>query len=82
MYNYTWILNRGDRTYTHAFKVIKHSTANVRIDLNFDETYLLIVDDEKLVNYALDQANLVLKLKKDEDFLDRMMSFTIKAHSI
>lgn len=36
MYYYTWVLNRGDRTYTHAFQVIKHPNAAVRIDLNFD----------------------------------------------
>jgi hypothetical protein len=33
-YNYTWIMNRGDRTYTKAFKVIKHNSAKTIIDLN------------------------------------------------
>lgn len=33
-YNYTWILNRGDRTFSRAFKVIKHNTSNTMIDLN------------------------------------------------
>ena len=42
----------------------------------------MIIDNEKIVNYALDEANLVLRLKKDEDFLDRIMSFKIKARSI
>lgn len=31
---YTWILSRGDRSYTTAFKVIKHSNANTFVDLN------------------------------------------------
>ena len=53
-YNYTWIMNRGDRTYTHAFKVIKHSTSNVRIDFNLDQSFILIFDNEKIINYALD----------------------------
>lgn len=34
VYNYTWILNRGDRTYSRAFHVIKHDSANTLIDLN------------------------------------------------
>lgn len=44
-YNYTWILNRGDRTYSRAFHVIKHSAANVMIDLNEDLTYLIIMNE-------------------------------------
>ncbi len=34
VYNYTWILNRGDRTFSRAFKVLKHNFANTLIDLN------------------------------------------------
>lgn len=36
VYNYTWILSRGDRTYTKAFLVIKHDTINTFVDLNTD----------------------------------------------
>lgn len=53
-YNYTWVLSRGDRTYTKAFQVIKHDTANTFVDLNLDESYLMIIDDEKIANYAVD----------------------------
>ena len=61
-YNYTWILNRGDRTYSRAFHVIKHSSANVMIDLNEDLTYLIIINEESISNYAFDQANLIFTL--------------------
>lgn len=47
-------MNRGDRTYTKAFKVIKHSSDKVFIDVNEDLTYLIIFDDDKLANYAID----------------------------
>jgi len=36
VYNYTWVLNRGDRTYTKAFHVVKHSNMNTFIDFNLD----------------------------------------------
>jgi hypothetical protein len=39
------------------------------------------MDDVGIYNYAFDQANLVLRLKQDEDLLDRMMNFTILATS-
>ena len=44
-YNYTWIMNRGDRTYTKAFKIIKHGSAKTIIDLNEDMSYLIVIDD-------------------------------------
>lgn len=80
-YNYTWIMNRGDRTYTQAFKVIKHGTARTFVDFNEQFSYLLILDDFSLVNYAFEQATLILRLKADEDMFDRIMNFTIKATS-
>lgn len=40
------------------------------------------MDDEKIANYAIDEAILTLALKKDEDFLDRLMNFTIIGRSI
>ena len=36
VYNYTWVMNRGDRTYSRCFKVIKHDTSATFIDLNQD----------------------------------------------
>lgn len=41
----------------------------------------MIIDQEKLANYVIDEAIMTLTLKKDEDFLDRMMNFTITARS-
>lgn len=45
VYNYTWILNRGDRTFSRAFNVLKHKLANTLIDLNEDLTYLLVISE-------------------------------------
>ncbi len=80
-YNYTWILNRGSRTYTKAFKTIKHSTAKTIIDLNEDMSYLIVIDDEKLVNYAIDDSNMVINIGKNDDLIDRLSSFRIIATS-
>ena len=76
-YHYTWVLTRGSRTYTNAFHVMNHSTEFTRIDLNADESFLIIMDNERLTNYALDEPYLSLKLPKDEDLLDRIMQFKI-----
>ena len=81
VYNYTWVMNRGDRTYSRAFKTIKHKASETFIDLNQESSYLIVIDSEALTHYAFDQANLILRLKRDEDFLDRIMSFTIVANS-
>jgi hypothetical protein len=74
-------LNRGDRTFSRAFNVIKHKSANVLIDLNEDLTYLLIINEESISNYAFDQANLVLNLDNDPDLLNKIISFKISALS-
>lgn len=42
-YNYTWVMSRGDRTYTKAFHVIKHGNANTFVDFNLDESYLMVI---------------------------------------
>jgi len=47
-------MNRGDRTYTKAFKVIKHGSDKTIIDVNEDLSYLIIFDDIQLTNYAID----------------------------
>lgn len=36
LYNYTWVMTRGSRTYTKAFHTIKHDSYLNRIDLNSD----------------------------------------------
>jgi hypothetical protein len=58
-------MNRGDRTYTKAFKVIKHNSGKTIIDVNEDMSYLIVIDDEKLANYKLDDSNMVLKIKRN-----------------
>ena len=44
-YNYTWIFNRGDRSYNRAFKVINHNTVRTAINFNRNESFLLVIDD-------------------------------------
>lgn len=53
IYNYTWIFNRADRTYNKAFKVINHNTYKTAIFLNKAKSYLLIIDEDSLTNYAI-----------------------------
>lgn len=53
IYNYTWIFNRNDRTFNKAFKVINHNTYKSAIFLNKAKSYLLVVDEDELVNYAI-----------------------------
>lgn len=81
VYNYTWILNRGDRTFSRAFHVIKHATSNVLIDLNEELTYLMIISEKSISNYAFDQANLLFTLDNNDAFLDKISSFKINALS-
>jgi hypothetical protein len=64
VYNYTWILNRGARTYTKAFYVMKHGNMNSFIDFNLEYSYLLVIDDEKISNYAIDEIIMTMTLKK------------------
>ncbi len=80
-YYYTWILNRGDRTYSRAFTVIKHDSAKVLIDLNEDYTYLMVMNESSISNYAFDKADLTFTLDANEDLFDKISSFTINALS-
>lgn len=41
----------------------------------------MVMDDEKIVNYVIDEAILTLTLKRDDKFMDRMMQFEIIAIS-
>jgi hypothetical protein len=74
-------MNRGDRTYTKAFKTLRHASAKTIIDLNEDMSYLIVIDDEKLANYAVDDTNMVVKLKNVPELLDKINSFKITATS-
>jgi len=74
-------MNRGDRTYTKAFKTIRHGSARTVIDLNEDMSYLIVIDDEKLANYAVDDTNMVIRLKTDDTLLDKINTFKITATS-
>lgn len=80
-YNYTWILNRGDRTYSRAFHVMRHDASNVMVDLNEELTYLMVITEDSITNYAFDQANLVFTLDSNPDLLDAINSFSITALS-
>ena len=61
-YNYTWIMTRGDRTFSRAFKVIKNGTSPFFVDFNEEFSYLMIIDEQTIANYAVDQPSLVLSL--------------------
>jgi hypothetical protein len=54
VYNYIWILSRGDRTYTKAFMTKNYDTPNTMVDFNMEFSYLMIIDEEKITNYVID----------------------------
>lgn len=41
----------------------------------------MVIDEEKIANYAIDEAILTLSLPHDEDYLDRVMNFTVIGRS-
>jgi hypothetical protein len=41
----------------------------------------MVIDEKKMTNYALDQANLVIKINNNEDMLDVISNFNITALS-
>ena len=80
-YNYTWIFNRGDRTYNKAFKVLSHNTFRSAIFLNKAKSYLLVVDEDKITNYALNRPMLSISPKNDEGLMNQAFNFTVNAQS-
>jgi hypothetical protein len=44
-YKYSWILNRGDRTFSRAFKVIDHEKNNTLIDVNEDFSFIMVIGE-------------------------------------
>jgi hypothetical protein len=61
--------------------VIKHNSANVLIDLNEDYTYLMVMNESSISNYAFDKADLTFRLDSNEDLMNKISSFTINANS-
>lgn len=80
-YNYTWIFNRADRTYNKAFKVINHNTYRSAVFLNRAKSYLLVVDEDKLVNYAIQRPILSINPTNDESIQNSPLNFTVVAQS-
>lgn len=61
--------------------MIKHNSANVLIDLNEDYTYLMVMNESSISNYAFDKADLTFTLDNNEDLMNKISSFTINANS-
>lgn len=80
-YNYTWIFNRADRTYNKAYKVINHNTYKSAVFLNRAKSYLLVVDEDKLTNYAIQRPILNINPKNDESIQNLPLNFTVVAQS-
>ncbi len=74
-------MNRGYRTYTKAFKIIRHSSARTIIDLNEEMSYLIVMEEKKLANYAIDDSNLVIKINKVPELFNKISRFKITAIS-
>lgn len=81
IYNYTWIFNRNDRTFNKAFKVINHNTYKSAIFLNKAKSYLLVVEDDALTNYAIERPILSIKPNDKEELQNQLLNFTVVAQS-
>lgn len=82
-YNYTWIFNRGDRSYNRAFKVINHNTVRTAISLNREHSYLMMIEDETITNYAIRQPILTFTTRKEDPAkLNIPYNITLKGTSI
>jgi hypothetical protein len=44
-------------------------------------SYLIVIDDEKMINYKVDDTNMVIKLKENEEMMNKLFSFKIVATS-
>lgn len=61
---------------------MKHNSFQTFIDLNEDMSYLIVIDDEKLANYKIDDSNMVMNIrKKDEELADKVKTFKVVAVS-
>ena len=70
-FNYTWTFTRGDRTFSRAFAVMQHKSDQTLVDFNSELSYLMIISDEVLENYAYDDPSFVFKLDENEDLLNK-----------
>ena len=61
--------------------MIKHNSANVLIDLNEDYTYLMVMNESSISNYAFDKADLTFTLDGNDELMNKISSFTIQANS-
>ena len=61
--------------------MISHELSNTFIDVNEELSFMMVIGEKTISNYALDQANLEIKLDYNEDILDVISTFTIEALS-
>ena len=79
--NYTWVFTRGDRTFSRAFATMAHPSDSTLVDFNPDLSYLMVVGEEAIENFAYDDPSFVLRLDRNEELLNRVRSFKIAASS-
>jgi len=59
-YEYTWVFTKGSRTYLNAYHVIDHSSSNVDIFLDRDNSHLYIGDTNGLTLYEIGEPRIML----------------------
>ena len=64
-YNYTWVFTRGDRTFSRAFAIMSHGSSNTFIDVNEERTYMIVINDQAIANYAFDDPSFTLQFDQN-----------------
>jgi hypothetical protein len=59
-YSYTWVFTRGDRAFTKAFLTMSHGLSNTLIDVNEALSYILVINDQAISNYYIDDPSFSL----------------------
>jgi hypothetical protein len=79
--SYTWTFMRGDRTFSRAFAVMAHLSDAIRVDFNPELSYLMVISEEAILNFAYDDPSFILQLDANPALFDKVRSFDLTAIS-
>jgi hypothetical protein len=79
-YQSTYVFTRGSRTYLNAYLAIPHSNFHAFVDLNRDNSQMLVIDSDALILYQISAPRLSI-IPQDPALLNKQFSFIVKAES-
>jgi hypothetical protein len=56
----TWVFTRNSRTYTNAYSIIPHDSANTFIEFNRDYSFIMSIDEESIQLWELQTPRMLL----------------------